>query len=49
MPIKIACRALLLGLVATLLAGGCGNKDAASDNNQRGGVYGGISAGGSRP
>ncbi len=49
MPIKIACRALLLGLVATLMAAGCVNKDTAPDNNQRGGFYGGVSAGGTRP
>jgi hypothetical protein len=49
MRIKIACWALLLGLVVTLLAAGCANKDTASDNNQRGGLYGGISAGGTRP
>ncbi len=49
MPIKIACWPLLFGLVATLLAAGCVSKDAASDNNQRGGLYGGISAGGTRP
>ena len=49
MPIKIACWLLVVGLVATLLAAGCVNKDTASDNNQRGGLYGGISAGGARP
>ena len=49
MPIKIACWRLLFGLVATLLAAGCANKDTASDNNQRGGFYGGVSAGGTRP
>ena len=48
MPIKIACWHLLFGLVATLLAG-CVNKDVASDNDQRGGFYGGVSAGGTRP
>jgi hypothetical protein len=49
MPIKIARWLLVVGLVATLLAAGCVNKDTASDNNQRGGLYGGISAGGTRP
>jgi len=49
MPIKIAWWPLLFGLLATLLAAGCVNKDTASDNNQRGGLYGGISAGGTRP
>ena len=49
MPIKIACWLLVVGLVATLLAAACVNKDTASDNNQRGGLYGGISAGGTRP
>jgi len=49
MRIKIACGPLLLALVAALLAAGCANKDTASDNNQRGGFYGGVSAGGTRP
>ena len=49
MLIKIACWPLLFGLVATLLAAGCVNKDAAQDNDQRGGFYGGVSAGGTRP
>ena len=48
MRIKIACWPLLLALVAALVAG-CANKDTASDNNQRGGFYGGVSAGGTRP
>ena len=49
MLIKITCWPLLFGLVATLLAASCVNNDTASDNNQRGGLYGGISAGGTRP
>jgi hypothetical protein len=49
MPIKIACWPLLFGLVATLLAAGCVNRDVAPDNDQRGGFYGGVSAGGTRP
>jgi hypothetical protein len=49
MRIKIAWWPLLLGLVATLLAAGCVNKDTGSDNDQRGGFYGGVSAGGTRP
>ena len=49
MRIKIACWPLLLALVAALLVAGCANKDTASDNNQRGGIYGGVSAGGTRP
>jgi hypothetical protein len=49
MRIKIACWRRLLGSLAILLAAGCVNKDTASDNNQRGGLYGGISAGGTRP
>jgi hypothetical protein len=49
MRIKIACWPPLLGFLATLLVAGCVNKDAASDNDQRGGFYGGISAGGTRP
>jgi len=49
MPIKIARWPLLFGLVATLLAGGCANKDTTSDSDKRGGFYGGISAGGTRP
>ena len=49
MPIKIARWPLLFGLVATLLGGGCANKDTTSDSDKRGGFYGGISAGGTRP
>ena len=49
MLIKIGGWPLLFGLVATLLAAGCVNKDAAPDNDQRGGFYGGVSAGGTRP
>ena len=49
MLIKIAGWPLLLALVATLLAAGCVNKEAAPDNDQRGGFYGGVSAGGTRP
>ena len=49
MRIKIAPWPLVLGLLAALLVAGCVNKDVASDNNQRGGLYGGISAGGTRP
>ena len=49
MLIKIARWPLLFGLVATLLAAGCVNKDTASDSDKRGGFYGGVSAGGTRP
>jgi hypothetical protein len=48
MRIKIAYWPPLLGLLAMLLAAGCANKDIASDNDKRGGFYGGISAGGTR-
>ena len=49
MRIKIAGWPLLFGLVAPPLAAGCVNKAAAPDNDQRGGFYGGVSAGGTRP
>ena len=46
---KIARWLPVLGLLATLLMAGCVNKDVASDNDQRAGFYGGVSAGGTRP
>ena len=49
MRIKIAPWPLVLGLLAALLVAGCVNKNGASDNDQRGGFYGGVSAGGTRP
>jgi hypothetical protein len=49
MRINIARWPSLLGLLAALLAAGCAAKDTASDNDQRGGFYGGVSAGGTRP
>ena len=49
MRIKIACWSPLLGFLVTLLVSGCADKDIASDSDKRGGFYGGISAGGTRP
>jgi hypothetical protein len=49
MRIKIARWAPVLGLLATLLVAGCANKDITSDSDKRGGLYGGVSAGGTRP
>ena len=40
---------ILLGLLASLLAAACADSGASSDNDRRGGFYGGISAGGTRP
>jgi hypothetical protein len=54
MRLKIAPWPPVLGLLAALLlaaqlVAGCVNKNGASDNDQRGGFYGGVSAGGTRP
>jgi hypothetical protein len=40
---------LLLGLLVLLLAPACADNGSASDNDRRGGFYGGISGGGSWP
>jgi hypothetical protein len=39
----------LLGLLLVLFAFGCADDRAASDGDKRGGFYGGVSAGGTRP
>jgi hypothetical protein len=39
----------LLGLLLALLAAGCADDRDASDSDKRGGFYGGVSAGGTRP
>ena len=49
MRIKITWWRAVLGLLATLLVAGCVNNDVASDGDKRGGFYGGVSAGGTRP
>jgi hypothetical protein len=40
---------VLLGLLLALSAAGCADDRAASDGDKRGGFYGGVSAGGTRP
>lgn len=40
---------VLLVLLLSLLAAGCANNDAASDNDNRGVFYGGVTGGGSWP
>ena len=40
---------VLLALLLSLFAAGCTNDRAASDTDNRGGFYGGVSAGGTRP
>jgi hypothetical protein len=39
----------VMGLVLSLLTAGCADSGSASDNDKRGGFYGGVSAGGTRP
>ncbi len=39
----------LIGLVLSVLAGGCTDSGTASDNDKHGVFYGGVSAGGTRP
>jgi hypothetical protein len=38
-----------MGLMLSLLATGCADAGATSDNDKRGVFYGGVSAGGTRP
>jgi hypothetical protein len=38
-----------IGLLLALLAAGCADTGAASDNDKRGVFYGGVSASGPRP
>jgi hypothetical protein len=40
---------ILLGLLMALLITGCADSGDSSDNDRRGGLYGGISGGGVRP
>ena len=44
-----AARRLVLGLLLLLTAAGCADTGANSDNDKRGVIYGGVSAGGTRP
>jgi hypothetical protein len=39
----------MIALTLFLLAAGCADRDTSSDNDKRGGFYGGVSAGGTRP
>jgi hypothetical protein len=39
----------LLGLLLTLFAFACTDDRSASESDKRGGFYGGVSAGGTRP
>jgi hypothetical protein len=39
----------LIGLLLSLLAAGCADSGAASDNDKHNGFYGGISGGGTWP
>ena len=45
MAMKAAFRPALIALVLALLAQGCADDGAASDNGRRGGFYGGVSGG----
>ena len=40
---------VVIGLLLALLAAGCADTGATSDNDKRGVFYGGVSAGGARP
>jgi len=40
---------ILLGFLLSLLTTGCADNGASSDNESRGGIYGGISGGGTWP
>lgn len=46
---KPRCWFSVIGLMLSLLAAGCADPGAASDNDKRGVFYGGVSAGGTRP
>jgi hypothetical protein len=39
----------LIGLMVALLIAGCADSGNSSDNDRRGGLYGGIFGGGARP
>ena len=39
----------VMALMLSLVAAGCADSGAASDNDKRGVFYGGVSAGGTRP
>ncbi len=39
----------LLGFLLALLGSGCADDRADTDSDKRGGIYGGVSAGGTRP
>ena len=39
----------VIGLLLALVAAGCADSGTASDNDKRGVLYGGVSAGGTRP
>ena len=39
----------VMALMLSLVAAGCADSGAASDNDERGVFYGGVSAGGTRP
>jgi hypothetical protein len=39
----------VMALMLSLVAAGCADTGAASDNDKRGVFYGGVSAGGTRP
>ena len=39
----------IAGLLLSLLVAGCADTGASSDNDKRGGFYGGIIGGGTRP
>jgi hypothetical protein len=42
-------RVALIGLVLSTLVAGCADSGPSSDNDKRGGFYGGITSGGGRP
>jgi len=46
---NIASLLAVLGLLLCLLTSGCADSGSSSDNDKRGGFYGGVSGGGSWP